>query len=61
MSEAEIEALIDEHDGVLEFHDMEHADDVLLERAGIAMPRTSTSAASSTCARTRNRPRRRSA
>ncbi|KOX93050.1 transcriptional regulator [Haloarcula rubripromontorii] len=35
MSEAEIEALIDEHDGVLEFHDMEHADDVLLERAGI--------------------------
>jgi hypothetical protein len=35
MSEQEIEALIDEHDGVLEFHDMEHADDVLLERAGI--------------------------
>jgi len=35
MSEAEIEALIDEHDGVLEFRDMEHADDVLLERAGI--------------------------
>ncbi|RLM96019.1 transcriptional regulator [Haloarcula sp. Atlit-7R] len=35
MSEAEIEELIDEHDGVLEFHDMEHADDVLLERAGI--------------------------
>ncbi|GCF12240.1 hypothetical protein Harman_01750 [Haloarcula mannanilytica] len=35
MSEDEIEALIDEHDGVLEFHDMEHADDVLLERAGI--------------------------
>jgi hypothetical protein len=35
MSEAEIEALIDEHDGRLEFHDMEHADDVLLERAGI--------------------------
>ncbi|WP_247730963.1 transcriptional regulator [Halovivax limisalsi] len=35
MSEAEIEALVDEHDGVLEFHDMEHADDVLLERAGI--------------------------
>ena len=35
MSEAEIEALIDEHDGELEFHDMEHADDVLLERAGI--------------------------
>jgi hypothetical protein len=35
MSEEEIEALIDEHDGVLEFTDMEHADDVLLERAGI--------------------------
>jgi len=35
MSEDEIEALVDEHDGVLEFHDMEHADDVLLERAGI--------------------------
>ena len=35
MSEAEIEALIDDHDGRLEFEDMEHADDVLLERAGI--------------------------
>jgi hypothetical protein len=35
MSEDEIEELIDEHDGRLEFHDMEHADDVLLERAGI--------------------------
>jgi hypothetical protein len=35
MSEDEIEEIIDEHDGVLEFHDMEHADDVLLERAGI--------------------------
>ncbi|WP_276271845.1 transcriptional regulator [Haloarcula litorea] len=35
MTEAEIEELIDEHDGVLEFHDMEHADDVLLERAGV--------------------------
>jgi len=35
MSEAEIETLIDEHDGRLEFHDMEHADDVLLERAGV--------------------------
>jgi len=35
MSETEIEALIDEHDGRLEFHDMEHADDVLLERAGV--------------------------
>jgi len=35
MSEAEIERLIDDHDGVLEFEDMEHADDVLLERAGV--------------------------
>jgi len=35
MSDEEIETVIDEHDGVLEFHDMEHADDVLLERAGI--------------------------
>jgi len=35
MSEEEIEELIDEHDGRLEFHDMEHADDVLLERAGV--------------------------
>ncbi|MFB6073992.1 MAG: transcriptional regulator [Haloarculaceae archaeon] len=35
MSEAEIEALIDDHEGVLEFDDMEHADDVLLERAGV--------------------------
>ncbi|WP_435197345.1 transcriptional regulator [Natronomonas sp. EA1] len=35
MSDAEIAAVIDEHDGVIEFRDMEHADDVLLERAGI--------------------------
>ncbi|NGM69370.1 transcriptional regulator [Natronolimnobius sp. AArcel1] len=35
LSDADIEAIIDEHDGVLEFEDMEHADDVLLERAGI--------------------------
>jgi hypothetical protein len=35
MSDAEIEAVIDEYDGVIEFEDMEHADDVLLERAGI--------------------------
>ncbi|AGB39855.1 hypothetical protein [Natronococcus occultus] len=35
MSDAEIEQVIDEHDGRLEFTDMEHADDVLLERAGI--------------------------
>ena len=35
MTDAEIEELVEEHDGRLEFHDMEHADDVLLERAGI--------------------------
>ncbi|WP_265112141.1 transcriptional regulator [Halosolutus halophilus] len=35
LSETEIEAIIDEHDGVIEFEDMEHADDVLLERAGV--------------------------
>ncbi|QPV62977.1 transcriptional regulator [Halosimplex litoreum] len=35
LSETEIEELVEEHDGRLEFHDMEHADDVLLERAGI--------------------------
>lgn len=35
MTDAEIEAVIEEHEGVLEFTDMEHADDVLLERAGI--------------------------
>ena len=35
LSDEEIEAIIDDHDGVIEFEDMEHADDVLLERAGI--------------------------
>jgi len=35
LSDEEIEEIVDDHDGVLEFHDMEHADDVLLERAGI--------------------------
>ncbi|SEV85685.1 hypothetical protein [Natrinema salifodinae] len=35
LSADEIERLIDERDGVLEFEDMEHADDVLLERAGV--------------------------
>jgi hypothetical protein len=35
LSDEEIEEIVDEHDGTLEFHDMEHADDVLLERAGI--------------------------
>lgn len=35
MTDEEIEEVIDEHGGVIEFNDMEHADDVLLERAGI--------------------------
>ncbi|WP_440764837.1 transcriptional regulator [Natronorubrum sp. DTA7] len=35
LSDAEIEHIIDDHDGVIEFEDMEHADDVLLERAGV--------------------------
>ncbi len=35
LSDEEIEAIVDEHDGIIEFEDMEHADDVLLERAGI--------------------------
>ncbi|APX96141.1 transcriptional regulator [Natronorubrum daqingense] len=35
LSESELEAVIDDHDGVIEFEDMEHADDVLLERAGV--------------------------
>jgi len=35
LTDEEIEEIVDEHDGVIEFNDMEHADDVLLERAGI--------------------------
>ncbi|WP_207589375.1 transcriptional regulator [Halomontanus rarus] len=35
LSDEEIGAIVDDHDGVIEFRDMEHADDVLLERAGI--------------------------
>ena len=35
MTDEEIEAIINEHYGGIEFEDMEHADDVLLERAGI--------------------------
>jgi hypothetical protein len=35
MSDEEIERVVDEHDGRIEFTDMKHADDVLLERAGI--------------------------
>ena len=35
LTDEEIEAIVEEHDGRIEFTDMEHADDVLLERAGI--------------------------
>jgi hypothetical protein len=35
LTDEEIEEIVDDHDGVIEFEDMEHADDVLLERAGI--------------------------
>jgi len=35
LTDEEIEEIVDEHDGRIEFTDMEHADDVLLERAGI--------------------------
>jgi hypothetical protein len=35
LTDEEIEELVTEHDGRIEFNDMEHADDVLLERAGI--------------------------
>ncbi|GAB3037732.1 transcriptional regulator [Natronobiforma cellulositropha] len=35
LSAAEVEEIVDDHGGVIEFTDMEHADDVLLERAGI--------------------------
>ncbi|WP_129113224.1 transcriptional regulator [Halegenticoccus tardaugens] len=35
LSDEEIEGIVDAHGGVLEFRDMEHADDALLERAGI--------------------------
>ncbi|NEP50873.1 MAG: saccharopine dehydrogenase-like oxidoreductase [Moorea sp. SIO3C2] len=35
MSDAEIEALLDETDGIISLENMEHADDVMLELAGI--------------------------
>jgi hypothetical protein len=35
LTDEEIEDIVEEHDGRIEFTDMEHADDVLLERAGI--------------------------
>ncbi len=35
MSDAEVEALLDKTDGILALEDMEHADDIMLELAGI--------------------------
>lgn len=35
MSDEEVEQLLNERDGKLELHDMEHADDILLELAGV--------------------------
>ena len=35
MSDAEVEALLAKTNGLLELHEMEHADDVLLERVGV--------------------------
>lgn len=35
LSDADIEKILDETDGVIELHGMEHADDILLERAGV--------------------------
>lgn len=35
MTDEEIEKLLDQTDGILEFHQMEHADDLLLERVGV--------------------------
>ena len=35
MSDEEVEKLLDEREGKLELHQMEHADDILLERAGV--------------------------
>lgn len=35
MSDSDIESLLDQLDGMIELHNMEHADDILLERAGV--------------------------
>jgi hypothetical protein len=35
MTDAEVEALLDARQGLLELHEMEHADDVLLQRVGV--------------------------
>ncbi|MDI6703426.1 MAG: saccharopine dehydrogenase-like oxidoreductase [bacterium] len=39
LSDEEVERLLDERDGILEFHNMEHADDILLERVGVVASR----------------------
>ncbi len=35
MTDEEVEALLDKTNGILELHEMEHADDILLEKAGV--------------------------
>ncbi|MBI4652589.1 saccharopine dehydrogenase-like oxidoreductase [Candidatus Desantisbacteria bacterium] len=40
MSDEEVEALLDKTGGKLELHEMEHADDILLERAGVVSKRS---------------------
>ena len=35
MTDAEVEALLDQTNGILSLEDMEHADDIILEMAGI--------------------------
>jgi hypothetical protein len=35
MSDADVESFLDARSGILELHDMEHADDIMLERAGV--------------------------
>lgn len=35
MSDAEIEAFLDKANGILTLEDMEHADDIMLELAGV--------------------------
>ena len=35
MSDADVDALLDQTDGILELQQMEHADDILLQRAGV--------------------------
>jgi hypothetical protein len=35
MSDSDVDALLNETEGKLTLHEMEHADDVMLERAGV--------------------------